>query len=160
MKKDLFILYLVISFMEKALLFDNLIKKLDELSATSLSFNENEVVKFLKAETKKQRDLLKKFEDSISSQKWDEALASFILLTQRINIIFIYIFQPANISLLTTESKVSPYIEEYISLASLVISSGVLELRPNLKKIGVESINASITANPPSISLSMVVKSE
>jgi len=34
--------------MEKALLFDNLIKKLDELSATSLSFNENEVVKFLK----------------------------------------------------------------------------------------------------------------
>jgi hypothetical protein len=146
--------------MEKALLFDNLIKKLDELSATSLSFNENEVVKFLKAETKKQRDLLKKFEDSISSQKWDEALASFILLTQRINIIFIYIFQPANISLLTTESKVSPYIEEYISLASLVISSGVLELRPNLKKIGVESINASISANPPSINLSMVVKSE
>ncbi|QGR19947.1 hypothetical protein [Stygiolobus azoricus] len=146
--------------MEKALLFDNLIKKLDELSATSLSFNENEVVKFLRAETKKQRDLLKKFEDSISSQKWDEALASFILLTQRINIIFIYIFQPANISLLTTESKVSPYLEEYISLASLIISSGVLELRPNLKKIGVESINVSIATNPPSVNLSMVVKSE
>ncbi len=135
MKKDLFILYLVISFMEKALLFDNLIKKLDELSATSLSFNENEVVKFLKAETKKQRDLLKKFEDSISSQKWDEALASFILLTQRINIIFIYIFQPANISLLTTDSKVSPYIEEYISLASLVISSGIYTFDSYLLKI-------------------------
>ncbi|BCU69492.1 hypothetical protein [Stygiolobus caldivivus] len=146
--------------MEKALLFDNLIKKLDELSSTSLSFNENEVVKFLKTETKKQRDLLKQFEDSISAQKWDEALASFILLTQRVNIIFIYIFQPANISLLTSDSKVSPYIEEYLSLASLVISSSILELRPNLKKIGVESINASISANPPSLSVSMVVKSE
>ena len=146
--------------MEETLLLDNLVKKLDEVSSTSLSFNENEALKFLKAEVKKQRELLKNFEDALAGERWAEALASFVLLAERINIIFVYIFQPSNITLLTSDSKISPYIEEYISLASLIISSGILKLRPNLKKIGVESINVSISANPPSVSLSMVVKSE
>ncbi|AHC50666.1 hypothetical protein SUSAZ_00755 [Sulfolobus acidocaldarius SUSAZ] len=139
--------------------FENLTKKLDEISEAGLSFNEAELIRFLRSEVKKQKSLLDSFNEALDSQRWEEALSSFLLFTQRVNVVFIYLFQPTHISLLTG-SKISSLLEEYLSATSLSISMSLLKLRPHLKKIGVESITTSILSNPPSLNFSMVIKGE
>lgn len=140
-------------------LFEDLIKKLDSTNEAGLSFNEAEVLKFLRAESKKQLEIYSKLEDQLNSQNWDEALSNFLILIERINISLLFLMQPTNYSTIIN-SRIADIYEEYLSVISLLISSSLLKLRPNLKKIGVESINLSVSANPPSINLSMVIKSD
>lgn len=137
--------------------YEDLIKKLENTNEAGLSFNEAEILRFLKAESKKQLDIFKKFEENIKEQKWSEALSNFLILIERINVALLFLMQPTNYSILVN-SKISDLFEEYLSIISLCVSNSLLELRPNLKKIGIESITASVSANPPSINISMVVK--
>ena len=137
--------------------FEDLIRKLENTSEAGLSFNEAEILKFLKVETKKQLDIFNKLEESIKEQKWGEALSNLLILVERINVSLLFLMQPTNYSILVS-SKISSLFEEYLSVISQSISYSLLELRPNLKKIGIESITATVSANPPSINISMVVK--
>ncbi|BAB67356.1 hypothetical protein [Sulfurisphaera tokodaii] len=140
-------------------LFEDLIKKLETISEAGLSFNEAEILKFLKAESKKQLEIFDKLENSIKLQNWNEAISNFLILVERINVSLLFLLQPTNYSTLVN-SRISSLFEEYLSIISLYVSSSLLQLRPNLKKIGIESITASISSNPPSINISMVIKSE
>jgi len=137
--------------------FEDFIKKLENTNEAGLGFNEAEILRFLKAEGKKQLDIFNKLEESIKEQKWSEALSNLLILVERINVSLLFLMQPTNYSVLVS-SKISSLFEEYLSIVSLYISYSLLELRPNLKKIGIESITATVSANPPSISISMVVK--
>lgn len=140
-------------------LFEDLIKKVESTSEAGLSFNEAELLKFLKVESKKQLEIFDKLDNSIKSQNWSEAISNFLILVERINVSLLFLMQPTNYSSLVN-SRISSLFEEYLNVVSLYISSSLLELRPNLKKIGIESITASISANPPSVNISMVIKSD
>jgi hypothetical protein len=142
----------------EATLFEGIIKRLSETSEAGLSFNEIEALKFLREETRKQAEIYKAFTDGINSKKWDLAISNFILFTQRVNMVLLYLLQPTNVSLLVG-SKISNLIEEYLSTVSLSLSSSLLLLRPYLKEMGIESITASLSSNPPSLNVSMVIKS-
>ncbi|MBP1358206.1 MAG: hypothetical protein JZD40_06960 [Sulfolobus sp.] len=137
--------------------FQDLIRKLENVSEAGLGFNESEILKFLRAESKKQYEVYIRLKENIKAEKWAEALSNLLILVERINVSLLFLMQPTNYSALLN-SKISDLFEEYLSIVSLYVSYSLLELRPNLKKIGIDNITASISANPPSISISMVVK--
>jgi hypothetical protein len=135
----------------------NLYQEIEGLQQINLSLAEQGILSFLKEQAKKEEDLITEFEKDISEKKWDESLVSFFQLSQRTNLIFSYLVQPAVISSLSS-SKIAEIAQELVDCLSITIAEAIIALKNNMKNIGIESITASLNANPPSINISMVLK--
>ncbi|AWR94625.1 hypothetical protein [Acidianus brierleyi] len=137
---------------------ENLYREIEGLQQINLSLAEQGILSFLKEQARKEEDLILEFEKNISEKKWDESLISFFQLGQRTNLIFSYLVQPAVISSLSS-SKIAEIAQDLVDCLSTTIAEAVISLKNNMKNIGIESITSSLNSNPPSINISLVLKS-
>jgi len=143
----------------------NAIERLDEcinelyysVNESELSINEMDLLKFLRGQIIKSKSLLEIFSKSVNEKRWDDVLSSTFQLLQRANSIFGYLVQPTILSLVS-KSKLSAIIENVIDSLAFAISEMIVVLKQNNKMIGIDSITVNIASNPPSVSVSVVIK--
>jgi len=136
---------------------ENLYREIEGLQQINLSLAEQGILSFLKEEARKEEELILEFEKDISEKKWNESLVSFFQLSQRTNLIFSFLVQPAVISSFSS-SKIAEIAQDLVDCLSAIIAEAVISLKNNMKNLGIESITSSLNSNPPTINISIVIK--
>jgi len=137
--------------------FDEVYEQLNSIRENELSFNEVDTVRFVKSQIQKIKGNLSEIENASQNKRWEEMLANFLQLLEKINVINIYLMQPTSLSMLMKE-KISGIIENLIASISYSVAEATLLIKENAKEIGIESINVSISGTPATINVSLSMK--
>jgi hypothetical protein len=137
--------------------FDEVYEQLNSIRENELSFNEVDTVRFVKSQIQKIKGNLSEIENASHDKRWEEMLANFFQLLEKINVINIYLMQPTSLSMLMKE-KISGIIENLIASISYSVAEATLLIKENAKEIGIESINVSISGTPATINVSLSMK--
>lgn len=133
-------------------------QELDKLTGIKLSVAEQGIVAFVKEQVEKEELLITEFENMISQKNFNGAFSPFFQLIQRTNLTYAYLIQPSILAMLSDE-RISKLILEVIDCFAQIVSDVIILLKDNLKQMGIESITVNINSNPPSINISMAIKS-
>ncbi|MUN29298.1 hypothetical protein [Sulfuracidifex metallicus] len=137
--------------------FDEVYEQLNSIRENELSFNEVDTVRFVKSQIQKMKGNLSEIENASQDKRWEDMLANFFQLLEKINIINIYLLQPTSLSMLMKE-KISGIIENLIASISYSVAEATLLIKENAKEIGIESINVSVSGTPATINVSLSMK--
>ncbi|WOE50188.1 hypothetical protein RQ359_001696 [Sulfuracidifex metallicus DSM 6482 = JCM 9184] len=137
--------------------FDEVYEQLNSIKENELSFNEVDTVRFVKSQIQKMKGNLSEIENASQDKRWEDMLANFFQLLEKINIINIYLLQPTSLSMLMKE-KISGIIENLIASISYSVAEATLLIKENAKEIGIESINVSVSGTPATINVSLSMK--
>jgi hypothetical protein len=143
--------------MEAVKLLEDTKLKIESISEAGLSFHEQEIIKFLKKELNKELILIYNFNKNFDVKRWEHVISNFFQLLQRTNIIYSFIMRPEIMTTLMN-SKIYDIVDEVVTILSYSVNEAIMKIKSNLKEIGIESITVNISANPPSITISMVMK--
>ncbi|WP_054837948.1 hypothetical protein [Sulfuracidifex metallicus] len=83
--------------------FDEVYEQLNSIRENELSFNEVDTVRFVKSQIQKMKGNLSEIENASQDKRWEDMLANFFQLLEKINIINIYLLQPTSLSMLMKE---------------------------------------------------------
>ncbi|WP_338603781.1 hypothetical protein V6M85_05040 [Sulfolobus tengchongensis] len=133
------------------------IDELNKINESELSINELDLLKFLKNQLLKSKTLFESFSKNVDEKRWDDVLSYTFQILQRINSIFGYLVQPTILSMIS-RSKLSAMVENIIDTLAFSASEMIVVLKQNNKSLGIDSITVNIGSNPPSISISVVIK--
>ncbi|MEM0363586.1 MAG: hypothetical protein QXH75_07285 [Sulfolobaceae archaeon] len=134
------------------------INKIDSVNENELSINEIDLLRFVKTQINKTKFLFEIFDKSVNEKVWDDVLSSTFQILQRVNAIFSYLTQPTVLSLVSKKSKLSEIVENIIDTLAFSVSEMIIILKQNNKMLGIDSITVNIGSNPPSFSISVVIK--
>ncbi|MEM4884409.1 MAG: hypothetical protein QXO77_02710 [Saccharolobus sp.] len=134
------------------------INKIDSVNENELSINEIDLLRFVKSQINKTKFLFEFFDKSVNEKVWDDVLSSTFQILQRVNAIFGYLTQPTVLSLVSKKSKLSEIVENIIDTLAFSVSEMIIILKQNNKMLGIDSITVNIGSNPPSFSISVVIK--
>ncbi|MEM1629210.1 MAG: hypothetical protein QW214_05730 [Saccharolobus sp.] len=134
------------------------INKIDSVNENELSINEIDLLRFVKSQINKTKFLFEIFDKSVNEKVWDDVLSSTFQILQRVNAIFSYLTQPTVLSLVSKKSKLSEIVENIIDTLAFSVSEMIIILKQNNKMLGIDSITVNIGSNPPSFSISVVIK--
>ncbi|MCY0849533.1 hypothetical protein [Sulfuracidifex metallicus] len=137
--------------------FDEVYEQLNSIRENELSFNEVDTVRFVKSQIQKIKGNISEIEKASQDKRWEEMLANFFQLLEKINVINIYLMQPTSLSMLMKE-KISGVIENLIASISYSVAEATLLIKENAKEIGIESINVSVSGTPATINVSLSMK--
>ncbi|MEM0131195.1 MAG: hypothetical protein QXN74_03715 [Saccharolobus sp.] len=133
------------------------INKIDNVNENELSINEIDLLKFVKSQINKTKFLFQFFDKNVNEKVWDDVLSSAFQILQRVNAIFGYLAQPTVLSLVS-KSRLSEIAENIIDTLAFSVSEMIIILKQNNKMLGIDSITVNIGSNPPSFSISVVIK--
>ncbi|MEM3291579.1 MAG: hypothetical protein QXY60_02375 [Saccharolobus sp.] len=133
------------------------INKIDSVNENELSINEIDLLRFVKSQINKTKFLFEFFDKSVNEKVWDDVLSSTFQILQRVNAIFGYLTQPTVLSLVS-KSRLSETVENIIDTLAFSVSEMIIILKQNNKMLGIDSITVNIGSNPPSFSISVVIK--
>ncbi|ADB85895.1 hypothetical protein [Saccharolobus islandicus] len=136
---------------------DNTMAELNKINESELGINELDLLRFLKNQLSKSKSLFESFSKSIDEKRWDDVLSYTFQISQRVNSIFGYLVQPAVFSMIS-RSKLSENIENIIDSLAFSISEMIIVLKQNNKSLGIDTITVNMSSNPPSMSISVVIK--
>ncbi|AAK42444.1 hypothetical protein SULI_00480 [Saccharolobus solfataricus] len=136
---------------------DNTMVELNKINESELGINELDLLRFLKNQLSKSKSLFESFSKSIDEKRWDDVLSYTFQISQRVNSIFGYLVQPAVFSIIS-KSKLSENIENIIDSLAFSISEMIIVLKQNNKSLGIDTITINMSSNPPSMSISVVIK--
>ncbi|MCH4815400.1 MAG: hypothetical protein QXY87_06775 [Saccharolobus sp.] len=136
---------------------DNTMAELNKINESELGINELDLLRFLKNQLSKSKSLFESFSKSIDEKRWDDVLSYTFQISQRVNSIFGYLVQPAVFSMIS-RSKLSENIENIIDSLAFSISEMIIALKQNNKSLGIDTITVNMSSNPPSMSISVVIK--
>ncbi|MEM3280694.1 MAG: hypothetical protein QW440_01875 [Saccharolobus sp.] len=133
------------------------INKIDSVNENELSINEIDLLRFVKSQINKTKFLFEFFDKNVNEKVWDDVLSSAFQILQRVNAIFGYLAQPTVLSLVS-KSRLSEIAENIIDTLAFSVSEMIIILKQNNKMLGIDSITVNIGSNPPSFSISVVIK--
>ncbi|MEM0304355.1 MAG: hypothetical protein QW685_04745 [Saccharolobus sp.] len=133
------------------------INKIDSVNENELSINEIDLLRFVKSQINKTKFLFQFFDKNVNEKVWDDVLSSAFQILQRVNAIFGYLAQPTVLSLVS-KSRLSEIAENIIDTLAFSVSEMIIILKQNNKMLGIDSITVNIGSNPPSFSISVVIK--
>ncbi|ACP36985.1 conserved hypothetical protein [Sulfolobus islandicus Y.G.57.14] len=136
---------------------DNTMAELNKINESELGINELDLLRFLKNQLSKSKSLFESFSKSIDEKRWDDVLSYTFQISQRVNSIFGYLVQPAVFSMIS-RSKLSENIENIIDSLAFSVSEMIIVLKQNNKSLGIDTITVNMSSNPPSMSISVVIK--
>ncbi|QGA53447.1 hypothetical protein GFS03_02010 [Sulfolobus sp. E5-1-F] len=136
---------------------NNTLAELNKINESELGINELDLLRFLKNQLSKSKSLFEYFSKSIDEKRWDDVLSYTFQISQRVNSIFGYLVQPAVFSIVS-RSKLSENIENIIDSLAFSISEMIIALKQNNKSLGIDTITVNMSSNPPSMSISVVIK--
>ncbi|ACP34247.1 conserved hypothetical protein [Sulfolobus islandicus L.S.2.15] len=136
---------------------DNTMVELNKINESELGINELDLLRFLKNQLSKSKSLFESFSKSIDEKRWDDVLSYTFQISQRVNSIFGYLVQPAVFSMIS-RSKLSENIENIIDSLAFSVSEMIIVLKQNNKSLGIDTITVNMSSNPPSMSISVVIK--
>ncbi|MEM1626504.1 MAG: hypothetical protein QXV69_04380 [Sulfolobaceae archaeon] len=136
---------------------EELKRKVDEIPETSLSLQEQNIMKFLKRELEKELELFIQTEKNFEEKKWEGLLSNLFQILQRTNAIYWFLLRP-EVSSTLVGSKIAGIIDEIVNILSYSVSEIIMKIKLNIKEIGIDSITINISATPPSITLSITMK--
>jgi len=131
--------------------------ELNKINESELGINELDLLRFLKNQLSKSKSLFESFSKSIDEKRWDDVLSYTFQISQRVNSIFGYLVQPAVFSMIS-RSKLSENIENIIDSLAFSVSEMIIVLKQNNKSLGIDTITVNMSSNPPSMSISVVIK--
>ncbi|AOL16995.1 hypothetical protein BFU36_10055 [Sulfolobus sp. A20] len=133
------------------------IGKINEINESELSISEVDLLKFLKNQMMKSKNLFEAFSRSIDQKDWDNVLSYTFQILQRSNSIFGYLTQPTVLSLVS-KSRLAGVIDNISDTLAFSVSEMIVVLKQNNKVLNIDSITINISSNPPSLSVSLVIK--
>jgi len=136
---------------------EELKKKIEEIPETSLSLQEQNIIKFIKRELEKELELFIKTEKNFEDKKWEGILSNLFQILQRTNAIFWFLLRP-EVSSTLVGSKIVGVIDDLVNVLSYSVSEIIIRIKANMKEIGIESLTVNISATPPSITVSLTMK--
>jgi|GEM_PF-1025561 hypothetical protein len=133
-------------------------KDLESLEKVSLSMPEKDVLRFIRRELGRIIEISASIDSELESKNWVGATKDFVKLAERANLLLAAMTQPA-IAPTLISGNLSEKMDNIMDFLVSAITEYLFAIKSNMKEVGIESITANLSASPPAINISMVIKS-